>query len=353
MSRVSDKSISLLLQHFMQCTGHWLIVADENWQASDWLTAGSHGKRTSTAISNRLEIARGAEAAGIDCQFNDFDFSAYSDNSFDGVLFRVSKERASSHHIINQSLKLLKPNGKLVLSGEKNDGVKSYVKQAGKLFGNPVNSEKHGRAYIASIELHSNEAAPLNDKNYAALREFKLADNLSLISKPGIFGWDKIDRGSAFLMDHLPAFLKDYKSAPQKLLDLGCGYGYIALSASEFGFNRIMATDNNAAALLAAKENLKPLSHIEWDVLATDSGDDITENFDTILCNPPFHSGFAVDDQLAIKFLSQTKRLLNRSGRSLFVVNTFIPLEHKAKPYFSQIEVMANNGSFKLISLKH
>ena len=60
MSRVSDKSISLLLQQFMDCTGHWLIVADENWQASDWLTAGSHDQRTSTAISNRLEIARGA-----------------------------------------------------------------------------------------------------------------------------------------------------------------------------------------------------------------------------------------------------------------------------------------------------
>jgi 16S rRNA (guanine1207-N2)-methyltransferase len=60
-----------------------------------------------------------------------------------------------------------------------------------------------------------------------------------------------------------------------------------------------------------------------------------------------------VDDQLANKFLSQTKRLLNRSGQALFVVNTFIPLEHKAKAYFEQVDVMANNGSFKLINLKH
>ena len=353
MSRVSDKSVSLLLQHFMQCTGHWLIVADENWQASDWLTAGSHNQRKSTAISNRLEIARGAEAASIDCQFNDFDFSAYSDNSFDGVLFRVSKERASSHHIINQSLKLLKTNGKLVLSGEKNDGIKSYVKQASKLFSTSVNAEKHGKAYIASIPLNATESTPLNDKNYSQLRPIQFSDNLCLQTKPGIFGWDKIDRGSAFLMDHLTQFLSTYKKAPQSLLDLGCGYGYIALSASEFGFNRVMATDNNAAALLAAQENLKSLNHIQWDTLATDAGDKITETFDTILCNPPFHSGFSVDDQLAIKFLSQTKRLLCRSGQALFVVNTFIPLEYKAKPYFEQIDVIANNGAFKLISLKH
>ena len=83
------------------------------------------------------------------------------------------------------------------------------------------------------------------------------------------------------------------------------------------------------------------------------AGDGIDEQFDTILCNPPFHSGFSVDDQLAVKFLSQTQRLLNRSGQALFVVNTFIPLEHKAKLFFERIDVVANNGSFKLISLKH
>ena len=153
-----------------------------------------------------------------------------------------------------------------------------------------------------------------------------------------------------FLIDHLPQFLGQYKNAPQSLLDLGCGYGYIAYSASQFGFNRILATDNNAAALSAVQENLKSLKDIEWDVLATDAGDKIDEQFDTILCNPPFHSGFSVDDQLANKFLSQTKRLLNRSGQALFVVNTFIPLEHKAKAYFEQVDVMANNGSFKLIA---
>ena len=136
------------------------------------------------------------------------------------------------------------------------------------------------------------------------------------------------------------------------MLDLGCGYGYIALCASQFGFNHIVTTDNNAAAISAVEENLKSLQEIEWQVIAADGGDAIEQQFDTILCNPPFHSGFSIDDQLGIKFLSQTKRLLKRSGRALFVVNGFIPLEHKAKAYFEQVEVLANNGSFKLISMK-
>ena len=353
MIRVVDKSIDLLINQLASATGHWLIVADENWSQAIWSTIPKSNQRTIRVITNRFDVAQAVKQAAIDCQFCDFDFSALNPASFDGVLYRVSKERATSHYVINQTVKILKPRATLVLAGEKNDGLKSYVKQAGKLFSNPVNAKKNGTAYIASLTLNATENDPLNDKNYPQLRSIQLSDNLCLQSKPGIFGWDKIDRGSAFLIDHLPQFLSSFKNAPQTLLDLGCGYGYIALSASQYGFNRLLATDNNAAAILAAQKNLDSLTTIESSVLATDAGDGIDEQFDTILCNPPFHSGFSIDDQLAVKFLSQTQRLLNRSGQALFVVNTFIPLEHKAKSFFERIDVVANNGSFKLISLKH
>ncbi|MGB2106479.1 MAG: methyltransferase [Porticoccaceae bacterium] len=352
MSKTQDKSIDLLINQLALATGQWLVVADENWPQTIWGSINNSQQRTVIAMTNRIDIAAAAQLANINCQFNDFDFSELSPASFDGVIYRVSKERATSHHIINQAAKLLKPKATLMLAGEKNDGIKTYVKQAGKLFANPVNAEKNGKAYIATIELNAATTDELNDKNYSQLRPVRLCDDFCLQSKPGIFGWDKIDRGSAFLIDHLPQFLSSYKNTPQSLLDLGCGYGYIAFCASQFGFNRIVATDNNAAALLAIRENLISLNNIEWQAIAADAGDGIEEQFDTILCNPPFHSGFSIDDQLGIKFLRQTKRLLKHSGRALFVVNGFIPLEHKAKAYFEQVEILANNGSFKLISLK-
>lgn len=77
--------------------------------------------------------------------------------------------------------------------------------------------------------------------------------------------------------------------------------------------------------------------------------DALTQCFATRL----FHQGFSVDGDMAVKFLSATKRLLNRSGQALFVVNNFIPLEQKAKAYFRYIDVLANNGSFKLVALAH
>ena len=54
---------------------------------------------------------------------------------------------------------------------------------------------------------------------------------------------------------------------------------------------------------------------------------------------------------LGNKFLSSAKRLLASGGQALFVVNTFIPLEHRAKQYFHRVEVLANNGSFKLVAM--
>jgi 16S rRNA (guanine1207-N2)-methyltransferase len=352
MSKTQDKSIDLLINQLALASGQWLVVADENWPKIIWDSINNSPQLSVIAVTNRIDTASAAQRANVNCQFNDFDFSGQSPASFDGVIYRVSKERATSHHIINQAAKLLKPNATLVLAGEKNDGIKTYVKQAGKLFANPVNAEKNGRAYIATIELNATTSAALNDKNYSQLRPVQLSNELCLQSKPGIFGWDKIDRGSAFLADHLPEFFSGFQKPPQSLLDLGCGYGFIAICASQFGFSHIVATDNNAAALLAVEKNFDALKGIEWQAIATDAGDTIEQQFDCILCNPPFHSGFSIDDQLGDKFLRQTQRLLKRSGRAMFVVNGFIPLEHKAKAYFEQVEILANNGSFKLICLK-
>jgi len=353
MSRPADKSVALLLQRLHQSQGKWLVVADENWQGLDWSSVYGTKAESSVVYSNRFDIAEAAQQAGLDVTFNDFDFSHLAPHSFDGVVYRVSKERATSHHIINCAGNLLKSGGTLLLGGEKNDGLKTYAKQAGKLFDNPTHAEKNGRAYIASITLDQIQPTALDDQNYPQLRAIQLNNQLTVHSKPGIFGWDKIDRGSALLAAYLPQFLDAYPKRPKSLLDLGCGYGYLAICGMAQGFEHIVATDNNAAALLATAENLKSTDGIHWDVIAANAGNQLSEQFDTILCNPPFHSGFAVDGDLSTGFLNNTQRLLKPSGRALFVVNTFIPLEQKAMQYFNHIEVLANNGSFKLVAVSN
>ena len=348
-----DKSLDLLLQKLPDLTGKVLLVADENWSQAHWSAIKNSTKCQLMLISNRFDIAVGGKTAGIDSRFNDFDFSDLAQHSFDAILFRVSKERANSHYVINQAAQLLQPGAELWLSGEKKDGIKTYTKQACKRFSDSTNATKHGICYLASIKLHHAESSPLDDKDYTQIRPIKAQhySKAKYLSKPGIFGWDKIDRGSAFLIDHLPEFLARYQTAPKSLLDLGCGYGYLSCEASQYGFAHISGTDNNAAALIAAENNFSQLLSIDYRVIAANVGDQLDQRFDTILCNPPFHQGFTLDDDLGVRFLQASKRLLATTGKALFVVNTFIPLEHKAKQHFRQVDVLANNGSFKLVAL--
>ena len=347
-----DKNVSLLLEQLYLFKGNYLIVADENWAQANWTDIANRCQCGLHIISNRYDIAQQAKAAGLSVTFNDLDFSQLENHYYDGVLFRVCKERASSHHVINQSFRLLKPQGSLLLSGDKNDGIKAYVKNACNLFGDRTAAKKNGNNYLATITLYPSEKAPLDDKSYAKTRDIGSLEDLSLRSKPGIFGWEKVDRGSAFLVEHLPLFLERFEQPPESLLDLGCGYGYLCSHAAQFGIGQITATDNNAAALLATTENFQTTS-AEVQVIASDAGDTISQRFDTIWCNPPFHQGFAVDGDMSSKFLEASKRLLAPRGHALFVVNTFIPLEQKAKKYFRSIQVLAKNSSFKLIALGH
>ena len=347
---MSDPSVELLAQQLHDLEGKCLIVADENWDQAPWMTVAQSGNASRVLLSNRYEIALAAEQAGVPTQFSDFDFSDLEAASFDSILFRVSKERAVSHHIINQASVLLKRGGMLMLSGEKTDGVKTYARHACKLFADSCQPQKLGNYYLARLTNYRDDQKPLDDKNYLALRPIGSPNNLPLQSKPGIFGWNKIDQGSALLLNQLPHFLQSFGEAkqPQSLLDLGCGYGFLACAAAQQGFTQITATDNNAAALRACKANFAALE-VDGTVIAGDAGSQIEECFDAIICNPPFHQGFNIDSELTAKFLLASKRLLAPRGRALFVVNNFIALEKKAQDYFPRVREVARSGSFKLI----
>ena len=304
-------------------------------------------------MTNRWDVAQQAERLGFHHRFCDFDFSEIKAASLSHVFYRISKEKPVTHHIINQAHRLLIPGGKLFLCGQKNEGIKTYIDKAGKLFGCKVSAQKNGMVYTAVLEnLTPQSDQWLDDNVYPQLRPIDSPDGVPIHSKPGLFGWNKIDQGSEFLIQALPALLAQLPEQPTRLLDLGCGYGYLTLMTADLPLEQRTLTDNNAAALHVARHNCE-LNNINADVIAADAGDQIQQTFDLILCNPPFHQGFSVDGDLTDKFILSTKRLLARHGTALFVVNQFIPLERKARQHFRQVNILANNGSFKLVTLGH
>lgn len=354
---MSDLAFSLLSQHITRCTGdnsRLLWVIDENISALELAVVAS--VPNSHVLTNRCDLANSLQAKGCQVVLSDFDFSSFANSSFDRIFYRISKEKAIVHHVINCSAQYLKGNGQLLIAGYKNEGIKTYVDKARQLFVGSVSRERGGQSSLLAIfecpqDKQSLAAYALDDKHYAELRVINPDDSIALLSKPGIFGWNKIDQGSFFLVEHLKDFFQQLPENPVRIADLGCGYGYLSVMASQFVDAVFIATDNNVAAVAACQQNFQRRG-LRGDVVVADCAEGIDQSVDVVLCNPPFHQGFAVDDGLTEKFLLSCKRLLKTGGHALFVVNSFIALERKAQGMFSRVCTINNNKRFKLIALK-
>lgn len=347
---MQDTALNLMLAHKISGKGT-LWFADENIADETLPKPGTDWQPT--VISNRINLVNRFRELAYTADFSDFDCSAIQDKSIDAVHYRISKEKALVHFLINQSYRMLAEGGQLVLSGLKKEGIKTYIEKAKHLFSGDCYQakDKPHTFCVVLTKATSEQPSYLDDKQYKTIRQIGSQGNFDFYSKPGVFGWDKIDKGSSFLAEHLSEFLSKIETK-ETLLDLGCGYGYLALMASQFGFKQICASDNNAAAILCCDYNFKR-HKIPGLTLADDCGANIKDTFDVILCNPPFHQGFSIESLLTDQFLKTAKRLLAKKGAALFVVNAFIPLERKALQYFENVEILAENRSFKLVLCRH
>ena len=332
---------TLLSQLLVNSDNNTLWIADEN--SKPLLAAGL--SFPGVLLSNRWDIAQAAGAIGIRAYFCDFDLTATA-QQFTRIIYPVSKEKAAVHHVINHAADVLLPEGKLVLLGNKSSGIKTYAQKAAQRFGCARQLQKHGSDYLSTCQSGNTERGPeLDDSDYTHLRLLDVLGNL--YSKPGLFGWNKVDTGSALLAGH---FTNHLPSGGCRVVDLGCGYGYLSARLAELASPSqnltFEATDNNAAAIRACEKNFE-LRGIAGRVIAGDAGSEVEGNSaDLLICNPPFHQGFSVEGDLTDRFLAQAARILRKGGSALFVVNEFIPLGKKAQAAFQQVELLEKAKGF-------
>jgi 16S rRNA (guanine1207-N2)-methyltransferase len=340
-----DPILTALLQH-SNPQHPTLWFADEHLQAIDpaWLDHPAI-----QVIINRYDVWQRFVQQDINAQFNDFVTEHLPPASVQRVYHRIAKEKPVVHHVINQAAHLLAPGGELWLAGAKREGIRTYCAKAAALFGTSAEVRKQGNVYLGRIVRSIQPAGPaLDDRDYPRLRPIATTHGMTLLSKPGLFAWDKIDRGSALLVEQLPEWR--HRLRPKNLVDLGCGYGYLALMAHYHGVEPIVATDNNAAALLACQANFAAQG-VNGTVVAGNCGDGLDQRFDALLCNPPFHRGFTHHGDLTEQFLVAIARLLSARGRALVVVNRFIPVLRLAEKHFRQRRLYAENSSFQVFEL--
>ena len=214
----------------------------------------------------------------------------------------------------------LAAGGKLLVAMPNTAGASRFEKELARATGRVDSIQKHKcRAFIATDDGSWSEAIFAEWRELGHLRKI---DGTEFVTQPGICSSAHIDPGSLLLATNLP------KSLRGRVADLGAGWGYLSAAALDAcdAITHIDLYEADARALEGARKNLA--RHAEktafhWHDVTTD----LTENYDTILMNPPFHSGQATDVDLGRAFIGSAIAALRRGGKLLLVANRQLPYE--------------------------
>ena len=144
----------------------------------------------------------------------------------------------------------------------------------------------------------------------------------NFITDVGVFAKNGVDFATNILLENLPEL-------SGQTLDIGCGYGCIGVVLARIYGENITVTmsDVNERALELAKKNAK-INGVTTSIIKSDGFENLHENFDNIIINPPIHAGKAV----IYKIYEEAKNHLNPGGRFFIVIQKkHGALSHKVK----------------------
>lgn len=169
----------------------------------------------------------------------------------------------------------------------------------------------------------------------------RLDTELSLWTQPGIFSWNRIDGGTALLLQHMPVFQGSGA-------DLGCGLGVLSRAVlSSPKVKNILLTDIDRRAVKAAERNITdPRAQFLWADLRKDPLP--ISALDFVIMNPPFHDRGMEDQALGQSFIEHAAELLKKGGTCWFVANQHLPYESLLTKLFSRSELIVERDGFKI-----
>ncbi len=179
--------------------------------------------------------------------------------------------------------------------------------------------------------------------------KFKVSDySMELINSANGFSFGKMDRGTAFFLDHFPRF----KNQPEKIIDLGCGDGSLAVFAAEkWPESPILCVDDSYLAVESAKENFAINGYNgRAEFLVTDCLNGVEgESADLILCNPPFHEYHSVSMGTAGRMFKDAYRVLKREGSLFIVKNKHLGYRAYLEKLFGECKTIAGNKKYEIL----
>ncbi len=260
------------------------------------------------------------------------------------VLVLPPRQREQARALLARALRLAGEGGRVVVAAANNAGARSMQDDLEALAG-PVSVLSKHKCRVAWTAPLAGAADPALCEAWLALDAPRPILDGSVLSRPGLFAWDRVDPASALLAAHLPDGLAG------RAADLGAGWGYLAreLLARSPGIVALDAYEAQARALPVLRANLDSIrGRVEVATHWHDVTEGIEGGLDVIVSNPPFHADDRSDrPELGRRFIEVAAAALRPGGRFFMVANRHLPYEATLAATFRSVRVLADARGFK------
>ena len=159
---------------------------------------------------------------------------------------------------------------------------------------------------------------------------------------PTVFSPTCIDKGTLAMLSVVEFSEND------KVLDLGCGYGFVGIfAAKSIGAENVVMSDSNKKCVELAGKNAR-LNKIEGIKIVHSDGfakiDD--SEFTLILSNPPYHADFSVPKH----FIEKGFNRLQVGGKMIMVTKRRDWYKNKLTAIFGGVKVHEIDGYFVFVA---
>lgn len=274
---------------------------------------------------------------------------------FDAALMTLPKGRDLARLYFLACGRALRAGGRFYLAGPNDGGIKSALKDAEALYGPGALLAYKGGNRVTVFTRPPDLGGELPEMYRTpgvaegTHHEFEVAINderLTIHSRPGVFSWREFDAGTRALLENLPVLSTD------RVLDVGCGYGVVGLYAARRALKgEVTMVDADALAIACARETAAANGLEERVELLLGDGLQAVagRRFTLIASNPPFHTGHAVNSEVAESFVRGAFDALEPRGRLVIVANRFLPYDRLMTELFGAVEALAQTPQYHVL----
>ncbi|WP_054956072.1 class I SAM-dependent methyltransferase [Paenibacillus dakarensis] len=184
---------------------------------------------------------------------------------------------------------------------------------------------------------------PVTEHDRRKLETVLRGSKFTFISDSGVFSKGGVDYGSKVLIEALEIPSRSH------VLDVGCGYGPIGLSAARLANEgHVTMIDINSRAIELAKENaelngISNVTIVESDLFAAVQG----QQFDIVISNPPIRAG----KETVHKIFEQAYEHLKDGGELWIVIQKkqgSPSAKAKLESLFSRVEEVTKDKGYRI-----